>query len=111
MKLSGYNQDYRYQIIKSGVEGYDKMLEIEKSGGRPVNRPRSWEEDKRQSKKELEKSNWFRKGGFHVPLFVPHTPRGELVKRMKIREAQNNQGRRIRFKIVWRKACIVWRKA
>ena len=25
---------------------------------------------------ELEKLNWFRKGGFHIPLFVPRTPGG-----------------------------------
>ena len=42
----------------------------------------------------------FRKGGFDVPLFVPHTPRGELAKRMKEKEAQNNQGRSIRFRLV-----------
>ena len=74
MRLSGYKKDYRYQVIKSGVEGYEKMLRIEKLGGCPVNRPRTWEEDKRQAKKDLEKRNWFRKGNYHVPLFVPHTP-------------------------------------
>ena len=46
------------------------------------------------------KRNWFRKGGYDVPLFVPHTPRGILAKTMREKEAQNNQGRRIRFKIV-----------
>ena len=55
MKLSGYNEDYRYQVVKSGVEGFDKMLEEEENGGRPINRPKSWEEDKRQRKKELQK--------------------------------------------------------
>ena len=54
MKLLGYNKDFRYQVIKSGVKGYEKILAIKKSGGRPVNRPRSWEEDKRETKKELE---------------------------------------------------------
>ena len=48
MQLSGYNQDFRYQVIKSGIEGYDKMREVELAGGRPVNRPRSWNEDRRQ---------------------------------------------------------------
>ena len=33
-------------------------------------------------------------------MFVPHTPRGELARRIKEKEAQNNQGRKIRFKIV-----------
>ena len=31
---------------------------------------------------------------------VPHTPRGVLAKAMRAKEAQNNQGRKIRFKIV-----------
>ena len=29
------------------------MVKLEREGGRPVNRPRSWEEDKRQKKKTL----------------------------------------------------------
>ena len=35
-----------------------------------------------------------------MPLFVPHTPGGELAKRMREAEAKNHQGRKIRFKIV-----------
>ena len=80
LKLSGYDEDYRFQVIKSGVEGFDKMLIEEQTGGRPINRHRSWEEDQRQKKKELQKKNWFRTGGYDVPLFVPHTPRGALAK-------------------------------
>ena len=59
LKLSGYNEDYRFQVIKSGVEGFDKMVEEEQNGGQPINRPRSWEEDRRQKKKELQKRNWY----------------------------------------------------
>jgi hypothetical protein len=87
-------------VIKSGVEGFDKMVKEEREGGRPVNRPRSWEEDRRQKKKELQAKNWYRQGGYDVPLFVPHTPRGELAKLMRAKEAENNQGRKIRFKII-----------
>ena len=100
MKASGYNQNYRFQVLKSGVEGFDKMLEVERSGGRPINRPRSWGEDERQKKKELQSKVWFRAGGFDVPLFVPHTPKGELAKRIRELEAENRQGRSIRFKII-----------
>ena len=100
LRLSGYKQDYRYQIIKSGMEGFDKMLAVANEGGRPINSPRTWDEDQRQKKKYFQKKRWFRKGGFDVPLFVPHTPRGELARRMRMKEAQNNQGRRIRFRIV-----------
>ena len=45
---------------------------------------------------------WFRKGGYDVPLFIPHTPGKELVKRIIEKEAENNQDRRVRFKIVGR---------
>ena len=37
------------------------------------------------------------KEGYYVPLFVPHSMRGEQAKRMREKEAQNNQGRKIRF--------------
>ena len=90
MKASGYDEHYRYQVIKSGMEGFDKMLEEERRGGRPINAPRSWEEDRRQRKKELQPKSWFRKGGYDVPLFIPHTPGEELVKRIRAKEAENN---------------------
>ena len=97
LRASGYNEDYRYQVVKSGVVGFDKMLEATTNGGRPINRARSWNEDIRQKKKELQSKNWYRQGGYDVPLFVPHTPRGELAKRMRAKEVENNQGRKIRF--------------
>ena len=103
MRASGYDEHYRYQVIKSGMEGFDKMLEEERRGGRPINAPRSWEEDQRQRKKDLQPKSWFRKGGFDVPLFIPHTPGEELVKRIRAKEAENNQGRTTRFKIVGRR--------
>ena len=100
MRASGYKEDYRLQVIRSGVEGFDKMIEVSKTGGRPINRARTWEQDKRQKKKELQGRNWYRQGGYDVPLFVPHTPGGELAKRMRAKEQENNQGRTIRFKII-----------
>ena len=27
MRMSGYDENYRYRIIKSGFEGFDKMLQ------------------------------------------------------------------------------------
>jgi hypothetical protein len=75
MKASGYNQQYRYQVLKSGMEGFERMLETERRGGRPVNRLRSWGEDERQKKKELQGKNWFRAGGFDV-VCSTHTKGG-----------------------------------
>ena len=57
------------------------MLKAEKSGCRPINRLRSWDDNQRQTKKE-------------------HTPGGQMAKLMRQKEAQNKQGRKIRFKII-----------
>ena len=56
MRMSGYDESYRYQVIKSGVEGFDKMVtESEKDGGRPINSARTWEEDLRLKKQIFQK--------------------------------------------------------
>ena len=41
MKASRYDQNYRFQVLKSGVEGFEKMLEVKRGGGRPINQQRS----------------------------------------------------------------------
>ena len=100
IRMSGYSEMYSFKIIKSGLKGFEKILEVENGGcrqaGRPVNRTRSWGEDQRQKNKEDKSKNWYKKGGFDVP----HTPGGVLARRMKDKEAENNQGRKIRFKII-----------
>ena len=53
MRASGYSEKYRFEIIKSGVEGFEKMIVEENEGGRPINQRRTWNEDQRQKKKEL----------------------------------------------------------
>ena len=100
MKASGYSEQFRLEVIKSAINGFNHMVEAEQTGGRPVNRPRSWESDLRQKQKHHKKKNWFRGGGHHVPLFVPHTPGSELAKLMRKKEEENNQGRKIRFLVV-----------
>ena len=42
-------------MIISGIRGFEKMVEAEEAGGRPVNRARSWEQ-KARSRKKKEKS-------------------------------------------------------
>ena len=46
-------------------------------------------------KRTSRQQNWFRAGGHHVPVFVPHTPGSELARRMRAKEQENNQGRKI----------------
>ena len=50
------------------------------------------------------KVSGYGKGGYDIPLFVPHTPAEELVKRIRKKKAgsENNLGRKIRLKIAGR---------
>ena len=46
---------------------------------------------------------WLIKGGYDMRLVVPPIPRGALVERIRAKEAENNHGWRVRFKIVGRR--------
>ena len=108
MKRSGYSAKVRRNVALAGLKGYLNMVKTEESGGRKVNRPR-WEgATTRRYKKLGAKSNWFRKKGggnnkeitggkgkkshrkvgaednrIETIMFVPHTPGGELVRRLQ----------------------------
>ena len=102
MKASGYSEMFRQHVIMSALQGFDKMVEVAEQGGRPVNRPRSWEADLRQKKKTSKKMTWHKAGGFDVPVFLPFTPGSQLVQQLKEAEERSMDGRKIRFRFVER---------
>ena len=53
-----------------------------------------------QMKKKHKLINWYKQGGYNYLQFVPHTPRGELAKKKRTKEAENNQSRKMRLKII-----------
>ena len=76
------------------------MLNEEKAGGRPVNRKSSWERQLRKRKKKTKAVTWHKRGGYHVPLFVPCTPNSELAKKIQVLEESTGRNRCVRFKVV-----------
>ena len=98
MKASGYSEIFRQQVIMSAVQGFDKMVEVAEQGGRPVNRPRSWQADLRQKNKVAKRISWHKAGGYDVPLFVPATPGSQLVKQLKEVEERSCTDRKIKFR-------------
>ena len=101
MKASGYSAEFRFQVIKAGIAGFDKMVENEKAGGRPVNRPRSWNAQARKSEKFKKKLTWHKSGKYDVPLFVPYTPNSMLAREIKaVSDRRMKNGASINFKIV-----------
>ena len=81
MQLSGYNQAFRCDVVRSAINAFEIMMENEKRGIRPIHRPKEWHKAERLEQKEKKKKDWYKQGGFDSIIFVPSTPDGEL-KRM-----------------------------
>ena len=86
--------------MQSGLQGYKKMVETERNGGRPVNRPRGIDLKERKKQKQRKRDNWYEEGGYSTVLFVPCTPGSILTKRLKEAEARSQEDREWKVKIV-----------
>ena len=54
LKNSGYGEKYRKEILDSALKGFNKMLEEDRNGTKPLFRNRSWNNEERE--KRIEKS-------------------------------------------------------
>ena len=84
LKNSGYSQKFRTEILDSGLKAFQKMVDEDKSGIKPMYRSREWNKDERHSMKVKKKNQLveYRKVKNSVQkCFVcdPH-PRGGLSK-------------------------------
>ena len=104
MEQSGYNTGFIVTAINGGIRAHLKVLANYQENGTPVHRPKDWEGRRKRSKK---RNDWFQQGGgeggnqvYSSFVFVPSTPGSTLAKLLQYQEAQNNQGRTHRFRIV-----------
>ena len=105
MKNSGYGPKYRAQILKSALNAFDKMIEEDKIGKKPLHRSRTWNQENRILAKENKRKNWYKSGDesekvYKSILFVPPTPGSGLLKELKNREEELNKNKQERIKIV-----------
>ena len=105
MKISGYPEQYRKNIIESALAAWDKIVLEDQFGLKPLYRSNDWKKEERRKEKEKKKMSWFRNmGGIKndFPIFCPITPGGRLAERWKrvaeeVRASSNNK---IRPKVV-----------
>jgi len=97
MRDSGYGERFRMETIQSILKGWDRMVEEQRSGGRPINRLRTYQERESRWKK---KGNWFKAGGYSSVMFCPWTPNGELAKRWREVEERGAANRGWRYRVV-----------
>ena len=84
--------------MKLALKAWEKQLNLDQSGERPLYRPREWKKDERLRKKEHKRSGWFRKLGGNTndfSIFCPASPGGHLAAKWKkvmeeVRESSGN---------------------
>ena len=97
MQASGYDQQFRFEILKSAMNAHNKMKEKEKEGEK-VHKKRDWRRTGRRKEREERKKNWYKKGNYDSVMFLPATPDSEL--RNKIQEVINKTD--IKIKVIER---------
>ena len=84
LRRSGYPATLRHEMIGASMRKYEKMCEVEDSGGRPIHRSREWKVRERQRAKELKRTNWHKATDNQVsaPLILDPTS-GDMSKEMR----------------------------
>ena len=81
LQYSGYDQKFRTEVVRSAINAYNRMVELDASGEQPLYRPREWRRLERARERRGKRESWYRKGGFNAVIFVPATPGSRLKNR------------------------------
>ena len=91
------------EILDSAVKEFEKMVDADKTGVKPLFRDRLWNYEERIKAKENKKLNWYKNDKnikYVSVLLVPPTPGSILAKDLQKREQEVNKFNPERFKIV-----------
>ncbi|CAB4002885.1 Hypothetical predicted protein [Paramuricea clavata] len=61
MQYSGYDKKFRYEVVASALNAYRVRKEANKSGERPMHRPKGWNNEERTKEKIRKKKNCYTK--------------------------------------------------
>ena len=97
MKDSGYEQKMRREVVDAGVKIYREQVRKDEIGERPLYRRRNGDKEQKEKAKKEKRNFWRRKkdkdggegeeeqGMIRMPIMVPYTVSGGLVKKFKER--------------------------
>ena len=71
MKNSGYNKEFRIKVLRAGINRYNKILEADKMGTKPMYRTKEWKSAARRMEKRTESG---RLGSFYKSCIFPPAP-------------------------------------
>ena len=85
LKRSGYPATTRHQVIREAVAKFEKMCEVEDSGGRPIHRAREWNRAARRLESERKSTNWHKSSEDRIsaPLIIDPTA-GDLTDKLRL---------------------------
>ena len=98
LKNSGYSETFRHEILMSGLNGYNKILEADRLGDKPLYRSKEWRKSSRWMESKRKAKNWLG-SNYKSCIFVPPTPGSELQKRMQKTELEMRPGGREKWPI------------
>ena len=102
MNVSGYDINFRANVIKAAVQIYTHKVTLSKSGGRPLYRPAGWEASERDIEKLVKRQTWYSGNGNErnlAPLIIDPTPSGKLENHISqiLKESARLTGIRIKM--------------
>jgi len=83
LRRSGYNETFRLEVLKSANHAFEKIVDDDKNGVKPMYRNKMWKKKERKQTKQTRMSQWHKQGGFSSVMFVPHTPESRLAKTLR----------------------------
>ena len=87
LKNSGYSKKFRKEVLDSSLKAFQKMIEDDRNGTKPLYRSRDWNIEERQLSKARKRLNWWNSANAKIQytsvLFVPPTPGGILAKELR----------------------------
>ena len=93
LKNSGYSVNFRREILLSGINGYNKILEADRNKSKPLYRTKGWKSSARRMDSKKKSQNWLGPS-FKSCIFVPPTPGSELKKLLQQKEEEMRPGGR-----------------
>ena len=102
MNVSGYDINFRANVIKSAVQIYTHKVTQSNNGGRPLYRPAGWEATERDLEKLVKRQTWYSGKGNErnlAPLIIDPTPSGNLENNINqiLKESARLTGIRIKM--------------
>ena len=80
LQNSGYDKQYRKEILASGKNGFLKPKKADIEGKTPLYRSKGYKKQEREKKKKTSKRTWFKAGGFESYIMVPSTKDSKLKR-------------------------------